>query len=70
MVVVIAGLYLLGLPSDALLRADLVEEAREQVVAVVRAGRGFGVVLHREDRLAVDAEAGIGAVEQRDVGLA
>ena len=30
---------------------------REQVVAVLRAGRGLGVVLHGEDRLVLQAEA-------------
>ena len=44
-----------------------VDEAVEQVVAVLRAGRGFGVVLHREDRLVLQAQAFVGAVEQRDV---
>ena len=44
-------------------------EAREQVVAVVRAGAGLGVVLHRKDRLAIDAQARVRAVEQRDMGL-
>jgi predicted metalloprotease len=46
-----------------------VDEAREEVVAVLRAGRGLGVVLDREDRLALDGEAGVRAVEQRDMGL-
>jgi hypothetical protein len=41
----------------------------EQVVAVLRTGRGFGVVLHGEDGLALQRDAGVGAVEQRDVGF-
>ncbi len=54
---------------DALLGADEVEEAGEEVVAVMRAGAGLGVVLHREDRLAFNLQAGVGTVEERDVGL-
>ena len=38
-------------------------------MAVLGAGAGFGVVLHREDRLAVDRKAGVGAIEQGHVGL-
>src|SRR4051812_21371571 len=55
---------MLGLLLNALLRTHQIEEAREQVVAVVRAGRRFGVILHRKDRPAVDAEPGIGSIEQ------
>ncbi len=40
------------------------EAAAEEVVAVLRAGRSFRVMLHREDRLADDADAAIGAVEE------
>src|SRR5690606_37972073 len=53
----------------ALLLADQVHEPPEEIVAVLRARRGFRVVLHREDRLAGDAQAAIGAVEERDVGF-
>ena len=45
------------------------DEAGEEVVAVLRAGRGFRVVLHREHRLVLQLQPAIGAVEQRDVGL-
>jgi pyrimidine-nucleoside phosphorylase len=44
-------------------------EAFEEVVAVLRAGGGYGVVLHREHRLAFEFEAAIGAVEQGNVGF-
>src|SRR5690606_17885182 len=50
----------------ALLGAHLVEEAREEMVAVAGAGARLGVVLDREDRFAVDLQAGVRAVEQRD----
>ena len=49
--------------------AHQVDEALEQIMAVARAGRSFGVILHREDRLAFELDAGIGAVEQRDMRL-
>ena len=47
---------------------DQVGEALEEVVAVLRAGRGFGVVLDREDGSALDGDAFIGAVEEGDMG--
>src|SRR3954451_19816724 len=36
---------------------------------VARAGRGLGMILHREYRPAFELDAAIGAVEQRDMGL-
>ena len=39
-------------------------EAFKQVKGILRAGAGFRMVLHRDDRLAGDAEAAVGAVEQ------
>ena len=47
-------------------RAD---EAGEEVVAVLRAGRGFRVILHRENRVALERQAAIRAVEERDMGF-
>src|SRR5688572_27995513 len=35
---------------------DFIQELAEQVVGVVRAGRCFGMILHREHRLALVAE--------------
>src|SRR3569833_768827 len=62
--------------SQELLRAFLLlllphhlDEAREQVVAVARAGRCFRVVLHREHRFVLQRDAAIRAIEQRDVRL-
>src|SRR5438477_5962758 len=52
----------------ALSRGHRSDEAVEQVVAVLRAGGGLGVVLHREDRLAGHRQAFERAVEQRDMG--
>ena len=49
-----------------LLRHEL-HEVVEEVVRIVRAGRGFGVVLHAEDRLAAVAEAFERLVVQIDV---
>src|ERR1041384_8812804 len=43
-------------------------EALEEMVAVLRAGRSFGMVLHREDGLAFQRQALVRAVEQRDMG--
>src|SRR5260221_14707726 len=54
------------LPSSPRLHCG--DEAVEQVVAVLRAGGGLGVVLHREDRLAGYRQALERAVEQRDMG--
>ena len=56
---------LLGLVTPRFLH--LVEELPEQVVRVVRAGRGLGMVLHAEDRLRLVAQAFDGAVVQVDV---
>src|SRR5215212_11971426 len=36
---------------------------------VARAGRALGMILHREYRSALELDAAIGAVEQRDMGL-
>src|SRR5579875_115454 len=44
------------------------DEAREQIMAVLRAGTGLRVVLDRKDRPVDDAQPLIAAVEQRDVG--
>ena len=52
-----------------LLLLHQIHEALEQVVAVVRAGAGFRVVLDREHRLALDADALKGAVKQRRMGF-
>src|SRR5262245_13184456 len=52
-----------------LLRRHRLGEALEQIMAVLRTGRGFRVVLHREHRLAFDLQAAIAAVEQGDVGF-
>src|SRR5947207_3018489 len=38
-----------------------------KVMAVLRAGAGLGVVLHREDRLAPDRQAFVRPVEQREM---
>jgi hypothetical protein len=46
-----------------------VDEAAEEVVAVARAGRGIGAVLHREGRAVGEPDAAVRAVEQRDVRL-
>ena len=50
------------------LRRHQIDEALEQIMAVLRAGARLGVVLHREDRLALEPQPLVGAVEQRDVG--
>src|SRR6185437_11120652 len=52
----------LGLPHH-------VDKAREQIMAVARAGRGLRVVLHRKYRPVGEREAAVRAVEQRHVGL-
>ena len=44
------------------------DEIVEQVVRIVRAGRGFGVVLHAEDRVVAVAEAFERLVVQVHVG--
>src|SRR5215472_5536419 len=44
-----------------------VHESLKEVVAVLRAGAGLGVVLHGEDRLALDPQALVAAVEERDM---
>src|SRR5437899_2000970 len=41
----------------------------EQVAAVARAGRGLGMVLHREHRLVLERDAAVRAVEQRHMRL-
>src|SRR5215217_1028016 len=55
--------------GHALFLAHQIQEPGKEVVAVLGAGAGFGVILHREDRLAIDGEAGVGIVEERDVRL-
>src|SRR5471032_1019502 len=52
-----------------LLSPHQIREPLEQIMRVARAWGGFGVVLHREYWLAVERDAAIGAIEQRDVGL-
>src|SRR5690606_25609650 len=44
-------------------------EAVEQIQAVRRPRRRLGVVLNAEDRLFLDRDAAVGAVEQADVGF-
>ena len=44
------------------------QKSAEEIVAVVRAGRGFGVVLHAEGRQFAVGEAFDGAVVQAAVG--
>ncbi len=48
---------------------DQIYKALKQVMRVLRAGRGFGVILHREDGLAFQADAAIRAVEERHMGF-
>src|SRR5262249_36429893 len=54
-------------PSPRLLHQR--DEALEEIVAVLGAGARLGVILHREDRLALDAEPLIAAVEEREMRL-
>src|SRR6266436_10399535 len=54
---------------SALLRAHQIGKPLEQVMRVARAGGGLRVILHREYRLALELDAAIGAVEQRDMSL-
>ena len=51
----------------ALVRAHQIGEPLEQIMRVARAGGALGMVLHREHRLALELDAAIGAVKQRDV---
>src|SRR5215469_6963288 len=44
------------------------DEALEEILAVLRSGAGFRMVLHRKYRLADDSQTLVGAVEERDVG--
>src|SRR5450759_4809107 len=53
----------------ALVRPHQICEPPEQIMRVARAGRRLGVILHREYRLALELDAAIGAVEQRNMGL-
>src|SRR5450756_1029883 len=53
----------------ALVRPHQIGEPPEQIMRVARAGRRLGVILHREYRLALELDAAIGAVEQRNMGL-
>src|SRR6266496_2040409 len=50
-----------------LLRSHQIGEPLEQIMRVARAGGGFRVILHREYRFALELDAAIGAVEQRDM---
>src|SRR5690242_5209530 len=52
-----------------LLRPHQIGKALEQIMRVARARGGFRVILHGKHRLAVERDAAIGAVEQRDVRL-
>src|SRR5581483_3141610 len=52
-----------------LLLPDQIDEAGKEVVAVLRARRGLGMVLHREHRPVLEPQPAIGAVEQRHVRL-
>ncbi len=54
--------------SATLVLAHQLHEIVEQVVRIVRAGRGFGVVLHAEDRVVAVAETFQRLVVQVDVG--
>src|SRR6202021_1423650 len=53
----------------ALERAHVIDEAAEQIMTVARAGRGFGMILHREHRPVVERQSAIRTVEQRHVGF-
>src|SRR3954470_16090042 len=55
--------------SRALVGAHQIREALEQVMRVARPRRSLGMVLHREHRPALELDAAVGAVEQRDMGL-
>src|SRR6185312_13116108 len=57
----------LALRRPALLLAHHVDEAREEIMAVLRAGGCLGVVLDRKDRFAFNAQSAIRSVEKRDV---
>src|SRR5580658_5626496 len=56
----------LAMPDRLLV--DEPDEALEEIMAVLRSGRGFGVILDREDRLAGHAQALVAAVEERHMG--
>src|ERR1035438_803333 len=58
---IVAARHLLRLPHE-------LGEIVEQVVRIVRAGRGFGMILHAEDGLLAVAEAFEGLVVEIDVG--
>ena len=55
--------------AHLIIRVDHRGEAVEQVVAVLRTGRGLGMVLDAEHRAVDQANSFEGAVEQRDVAL-
>src|SRR5438876_1106203 len=46
---------------------DQIDEALEEIMTVLRAGRSLRMVLHREDRLALNLQPFVGIVEERDV---
>src|SRR5919106_1067976 len=58
-----------GSGGARLARPHQLHEPREEIVAVARAGRRFGVVLHREHRPVLQRDAAVRAVEQRHMGL-
>src|SRR5262244_2974667 len=53
--------------AAALMPLHQADEALKQIMAVLRAGRGFRVILHGKDRAILHAETFVAAVEQRDV---
>src|SRR3954470_7170401 len=53
----------------AALFADQIDETAEQIVRVLRTGRGLGVMLDREHRTARERNTAVGAIEQRDMGF-
>src|SRR6266581_4946789 len=59
----------LFMSAIALVRAHQVDEAREQIMAVARAGRSLGMILHREYRPVFERQPAVRAVEQRHMRL-
>src|SRR5262245_23893177 len=58
-----------GHDKKRLPRLRRLREAVEQIVRVHRTRRRLGMVLHREDGRALDADAAVRSVEQRDMRL-
>src|SRR5450631_794330 len=52
----LALLAMTTMASRALVRPHQIGEPLEQIVRIARAGRGLGVVLHREHRLAFELD--------------